>query len=39
VKNQSRGGKVALKVNGNPIEGHLVPYAPAGATVDVECDA
>src|SRR5690242_2423877 len=39
VKNQGRGGKVSLKVGGKPIAGHLVPYAPAGSTVDVECEA
>ncbi len=39
VKNGGRGGKVTLKVGGKPIEGHIVPYAPKGATVDVECDA
>ncbi|HOC42417.1 MAG TPA: hypothetical protein PKJ99_05285 [Thermoanaerobaculales bacterium] len=26
-----------LRVNGRPIEGTLVPWAPAGATVEVEC--
>ncbi len=39
VKNQGRGGKVALKVDGKPVVGHLVPYAPAGSTVEVECEA
>jgi cellobiose phosphorylase len=39
VKNQGRGGKVSLKVGGKPISGHIVPYAPAGSTVDVECEA
>ncbi len=36
VKNQGRG-KVELKVDGRPIQGTLVPYAKAGATVRVEC--
>jgi cellobiose phosphorylase len=39
VKNQGRGGNVSLKVNGKPVAGHLVPYAPAGSTVEVECEA
>jgi cellobiose phosphorylase len=39
VKNAGRGGKVSLKVDGKPVQGHLVPYAPKGATVDVECEA
>jgi len=37
VKNT--GGNVArLSVNGKPIEGNLVPYAAAGAVVNVECN-
>jgi cellobiose phosphorylase len=39
VKNGGRGGKVTLKVGGKAIEGHIVPYAPKGTTVEVECDA
>ena len=39
VKNAGLGGKVTLKVNGKPIAGHLVPYAPKGSTVEVECEA
>jgi cellobiose phosphorylase len=39
VKNQGKGGNVSLKVNGKPVAGHLVPYAPAGSTVEVECEA
>jgi cellobiose phosphorylase len=39
VKNQGRGGNVTLKVDGKPIQGHLVPYAPKGAVVEVECEA
>lgn len=39
VKNQGRGGDVKLKVNGKAIEGYLVPYAKAGETVEVECEA
>ena len=37
VKN-SGGTTPRLKVDGKPIEGSLVPYAPAGATVNVECE-
>ncbi len=36
VKNQGTG-KVALTVDGRAVEGTLVPYAKAGATVQVEC--
>jgi cellobiose phosphorylase len=39
VKNTTGGASVKLKVGGKPIEGHLVPYAAAGQTVDVECEA
>jgi hypothetical protein len=30
---------VTLRVNGKTLDGTIVPYAPAGSTVDVECDA
>ncbi|HEX6277888.1 MAG TPA: glycosyl transferase [Polyangiaceae bacterium] len=39
VKNNGRGGNVTLKVGGKPIQGHVVPYAPKGSTVEVECEA
>jgi cellobiose phosphorylase len=39
VKNQGRGGNVTLKVDGKPIQGHVVPYAKKGAVVSVECEA
>ena len=39
VKNKAGTGDVKLKVDGKAIEGHLVPYAKAGATVQVECEA
>ena len=39
VKNVRGNGDVKLKVNGQAITGHLVPYAKAGETVTVECEA
>ena len=39
VKNTTGGASVKLKVGGKAIDGHLVPYAAAGQTVDVECEA
>jgi cellobiose phosphorylase len=39
VRNVRGNGDVKLKVNGEPIPGHLVPYAKAGETVDIECEA
>ena len=40
VSNKSGGsGPVKLKVDGKPIEGHLVPYGKPGSTVEVECEA
>ena len=39
VRNAGRGGKVTLKVGGKPIQGHVVPYAPKGSLVEVECEA
>jgi cellobiose phosphorylase len=39
VRNTAGGAKAArLVVDGKPIEGTLVPYAPPGATVDVACE-
>jgi cellobiose phosphorylase len=38
VKNGGTGGRARLRVDGTPIEGDLVPYAPAGATVTIDCD-
>jgi len=34
----SGGSKPKLSVDGKPIEGNLVPYAPAGAVVKVDCE-
>jgi cellobiose phosphorylase len=39
VKNTRGNGDVKLTVNGKPITGHLVPYAAAGETVNVEVEA
>ena len=39
VTNSSGNGSCSLKVDGRAIEGHLVPYAPSGSTVHVECIA
>jgi cellobiose phosphorylase len=39
VKNVRGNGDVKLTVNGKAIEGTLVPYAAAGETVTVECEA
>ncbi len=39
VKNVRGNGDVKLTVNGKAIEGTLVPYAAAGETVNVECEA
>jgi cellobiose phosphorylase len=36
MKNQGTGGSPRLAVNGRPIQGTLVPWAPAGAVVTVE---
>jgi cellobiose phosphorylase len=38
VKNSGSGGKAKLKVDGKVVADNLVPYAPAGATVNVECE-
>jgi cellobiose phosphorylase len=37
VKNSGKGGPPKLVVNGKPVDGNLVPYAPKGATVQVQC--
>jgi cellobiose phosphorylase len=39
VTNKTGGATVKLTVDGKPIDGFLVPYAPAGQTVTVECEA
>jgi cellobiose phosphorylase len=31
-------GQPRLRVDGRPIDGTVVPYAPAGSTVRVECE-
>jgi cellobiose phosphorylase len=38
VKNGGGGGAAKLTVDGKPVIGNLVPYAPAGATVVVDCE-
>jgi cellobiose phosphorylase len=38
VKNSGSGGEARLTVDGRPVPGNLVPYAPPGATVIVDCD-
>jgi cellobiose phosphorylase len=38
VKNSGSGGEARLTVDGRPVPGNLVPYAPAGATVIVDCE-
>jgi len=37
VQNSGSGGTARLTVDGKAIEGNLVPYAPAGATVRIDC--
>jgi cellobiose phosphorylase len=39
VKNVRGDGNVKLKVDGKAISGHIVPYAAAGSTVEVEVEA
>ena len=39
VKSLGGTGQVKLTVDGKAIEGHLVPYAPPGSTVHIECEA
>ena len=38
VVNSLANGEPRLVVDGNPIEGTLVPYASPGAAVDIECE-
>jgi cellobiose phosphorylase len=38
VKNSGSGGAARLKVDGKAIDGNRVPYAKAGATVNVDCE-
>jgi cellobiose phosphorylase len=39
VKNSHAGAVAArLSIGGNPVKGNLVPYAPAGATVVIDCE-
>jgi cellobiose phosphorylase len=38
VKNSGQGGKPKLTVDGQAVAGNLVPYAPAGKTVKVDCE-
>ena len=38
VKNSASGGRPRLSVGGKPIEGTVVPYVQAGATVHVLCE-
>jgi cellobiose phosphorylase len=37
VKNSGSGGPPKLVVDGKPVDGNLVPYAPKGQTVQVQC--
>jgi cellobiose phosphorylase len=38
VTNSGKSGPAKLSVGGKPIAGNLVPYAPAGATVVIDCE-
>ncbi|MBX2811156.1 MAG: glycosyl transferase [Myxococcales bacterium] len=38
VKNSGEARKPKLTVDGKPIQGSIVPYAPEGSTVRVECE-
>jgi cellobiose phosphorylase len=38
VTNRGTGGAARLVVDGKRIDGTLVPYAPAGTTVTVDCE-
>ncbi len=38
VKNSGRAAPAKLTVDGKPIDGNQVPYAPAGASVEVLCE-
>ncbi len=37
VKNSGSGGPPKLVVDGKPVDGNLVPYAPKGKTIQVQC--
>jgi cellobiose phosphorylase len=39
IRNVRGNGDVKLTVDGLPLSGHLVPYAPAGTTVAIDCEA
>ena len=39
VKSTGGTGKAKLVVDGKPIEGNIVPFAKAGSTVHIECEA
>ncbi len=39
IRNVRGDGHVKLTVDGLPLSGHLVPYAPAGTTVSIDCEA
>jgi cellobiose phosphorylase len=39
VTNRRRNGHASLRVDGEPIDGTLVPWAPAGRVVDIEVEA
>lgn len=39
VRSSGGTGTVKLTVDGKPLTGTIVPYAPAGATVIIECEA
>jgi cellobiose phosphorylase len=39
VKSMGGTGNVKLRVDGHAIAGVIVPYAPAGSTVNIECEA
>jgi cellobiose phosphorylase len=38
VKYAATGQPARLRVDGKPVEGTLVPWAPAGATVTIDCE-
>jgi hypothetical protein len=38
VTNQASGKPARLKLDGKPIGGTLVPYAPAGKVVTIDCE-
>jgi cellobiose phosphorylase len=39
VKSLGGTGNVKLTVDGQAITGHIVPYAKAGSSVNIECEA